>query len=78
MEVNENGYSEMREWLEYQRQSNRPAFTRSQFEDALVAKYWVNGHPKLDLALRLAWEHGHSSGYHEVLLDFDELVEFLK
>ncbi len=73
MEVNENGYGNMLDWL-----NRHPTATRTEFENMLATKYGVNGHPKLDLALRLAWEHGHSSGYHEVLLDFDELVEFLK
>lgn len=36
------------------------------------------GHPKADVLWRIAWEHGHSSGYSDVINWYEDLVELVK
>jgi hypothetical protein len=33
--------------------------------------------PRADILMRIAWEHGHSAGYHEVYNYAAELVELI-
>jgi hypothetical protein len=35
-------------------------------------------HPKFEVAWRIAWDLGHSSGFHEVENYFDDLSELLR
>ncbi len=44
----------------------------------LEAENGVVGHPKANLLWSLAWEHGHSSGYSDVVNYYDNFVELLK
>jgi hypothetical protein len=40
--------------------------------------FGVQDHPKAAVAVGIAWERGHASGYEEVLLEFEELAELLR
>lgn len=48
------------------------------FKKDVLEAYGVEDHPKAQRTFEIAWSHGHSSGYHEVLDWFDELSELLK
>lgn len=57
------------------------AFRLQQIEDiknALARKHGLSRNDKFEKAWNLAWDYGHSSGYDEVQLYFDELAELLK
>ena len=45
---------------------------------ALAAEHGLTDHPKLDALYRLAWEHGHASGFDEVASYFSDFAELLK
>lgn len=64
-----------KERLAHQAENDRlyEEFRRDMFEH-----YGVTGHPKVETAYRIAWEHGHSAGYSEVDSYFSELLELLK
>jgi hypothetical protein len=49
----------------------------AEFKKALLKFLSVDKHPKKDELWRLAWEHGHSSGYHDVALYADEFSELM-
>jgi len=40
--------------------------------------YGLEDNPKFDKAFKLAWENGHGSGWYEVLMQFDDLVELIR
>lgn len=44
----------------------------------LETEHDVVGHPRADKLWDLAWDHGHSSGYSEVINYYEDLVELLK
>lgn len=44
----------------------------------LEDEYGLVGHPKAGKLFALAWDHGHSSGYGEVIHYYEEFVELLK
>jgi hypothetical protein len=48
-----------------------------QFKQAVLAELGISNHPKADELWRIAWEHGHSSGYNEVAIHAEELAELL-
>jgi len=48
-----------------------------QFKVDLIRENGVEGHPKADLCYSKAWDHGHSSGYSEVVTYFEDFVELL-
>ena len=48
------------------------------FKDDLENEYGTKGHPKADKLFSLAWEQGHSSGYHEVACAYDDLAGLLQ
>lgn len=50
----------------------------SEFREALAKYYGVENHPKLDACWNLAWEHGHSNGFSEIAIYFDQFVELIK
>ena len=62
-------------WEAYQAESKR---LYEAFKKDLAHEYGLTGHPKFERAFAIAWDHGHSSGYSEVAIYFDELVELLK
>jgi len=51
---------------------------RELFKKDLFEAYGLEGHPKAERLYEIAWSHGHSSGYYEVLNWFDELSELLE
>lgn len=48
-----------------------------EFRDILEAAYATAEHPKADLLLDLAWCHGHSYGFQEVLGYYEEFSDLL-
>jgi hypothetical protein len=38
----------------------------------------IENNPKADAMMRIAWESGHSCGYHEVYNDARDLVELIR
>lgn len=48
------------------------------FEEDLYKAFDVENNPKREKCFSLAWEHGHSAGYHEVLNYFSEFVELIQ
>jgi len=44
----------------------------------LAEEHGVVDHPKLDKVYDLAWQHGHSAGFHEVEMYFEEFVELIQ
>lgn len=46
--------------------------------DDLETEHGVVGHPKTDLLWTLAWDHGHSSGYGEVITYYEQFVELIQ
>jgi hypothetical protein len=50
----------------------------SEFHDDLLNHYGVIDNPKANTAYNLAWQYGHSNGFHEVYNFFDDLVELIK
>lgn len=59
----------------YNSEENR---LHAQFRADLEVEYEVVGHPKADKLFAMAWEEGHSSGFAEVALRYDELVGLIK
>lgn len=51
---------------------------RCLFESDLALAYRVSDHPKVGLLFQLAWDEGHSAGFHEVLHHYDKLVGLIK
>ena len=48
-----------------------------EFKLDLFSEYGVENHPKREKAFGIAWEHGHSSGYNDVVGYFEELVDLI-
>lgn len=59
----------------YQKETAR---LHAEFKRDMFAHYEVTDHPKVEIAYRIAWDHGHSAGYAEVDSYFAELVEILR
>lgn len=51
---------------------------RNDFRDELLAKHQVTNHPKANQVWEKSWDRGHSSGFSEVEIIFDDLVELIK
>lgn len=49
-----------------------------QFRKDLQAVLGLSDHPKGELLVRLAWDHGHSYGLQEVVNEAEELAELLQ
>lgn len=64
-----------KERLAYQAEDGR---LYEEFRKDMFEHYGVAGHPKVETAYRIAWDHGHSAGYGEVDIYFSELAELLK
>jgi len=58
--------------------ANRFALLTDEFKRDLFEEHGVTGHPKAELAFKLAWDYGHSSGLNEVVSYFEELVDLIK
>jgi hypothetical protein len=48
------------------------------FKSDLEKEHGVENNPKKDLLYSIAWEEGHSAGYYEVAIKYDDLVELIK
>lgn len=60
---------------EYNRKVNE---ITEKFKLALFKEHGVESNPKAEKVWSLAWEHGHSSGYSEIEIYFEEFVELIK
>ena len=49
-----------------------------EFKTDLFDEHGVTDHPKAQKVFALAWEHGHSAGYSEIAIYFDDFVELIK
>lgn len=49
----------------------------AEFKADLEREYGFVGHPKADAIYALAWDYGHSAGYSEVAMYYDELAQLL-
>lgn len=77
---------EAREHKEAQKQARRDQRRRHHEEDArlrnlfredLEAEAGLVGHPKAEKLFDVAWEHGHSNGYHDVACVYFDYAELL-
>lgn len=50
----------------------------NRFKSDLAKHFEVENNPKFQRCFELAWEKGHSSGFSEVLSEFQDLVELIK
>ena|SRR5579863_2654525 len=50
----------------------------AQFKTDLELEHGVTDNPKRDKLFDIAWSQGHSAGWSEVALHYDELVELIK
>lgn len=48
------------------------------FKSDLEEEHGVKGNPKADRLFEIAWSSGKSSGYHEVAIHYEEMVELIK
>jgi hypothetical protein len=48
-----------------------------EFKLTLFKEYGVENHPKREKVFSMAWEKGYASGYSEIELNFEELVELI-
>jgi len=49
-----------------------------EFKRDALKHFGLSGHPKADKAFSFAWEHGHASGWNDVLYWFGEIAEFME
>jgi hypothetical protein len=56
----------------------KQADERNAHQAKLEAKYGLTGHPKADKLYALAWDMGHSAGYSEVEIYYDDMADLLK
>jgi len=57
---------------------NESSEIRAKFREALEKEYGMQNHPKKDKIWEKAWDDGHSGGWTEILITYDELVELIK
>lgn len=80
----EKSFSDMnvlqREKYQKSRQALRIAEEQKKqdFRKALAETYELTDHPKEEILFNLAWETGHSSGYNDVALYYDEMSALIK
>jgi hypothetical protein len=71
--VNDESYKEQRtKW------NIENARLHTEFKEDIFEEFGVQNHPKRERVFELAWDRGHSSGFFEVYLVFEELVELIK
>lgn len=67
------------DWVE-----RRAAYSKEQgllearFKEDLLKEHGVVGHPKVEKVWALAWDYGHSHGFHSVAGFFAELADLIK
>jgi hypothetical protein len=52
--------------------------TRRLLQADLEKEHGITGNPKAEKLWSLAWAHGHSAGYLDVISHYEELVELVK
>lgn len=71
--LNEEAYKEQRtKW------NVENARLHNEFKEDIFEEFGFQDHPKRERVFELAWDRGHSSGFSEVYLVFEELVELIK
>lgn len=50
----------------------------NEFKRDLEEEHGVTGHPKAERLFQIAWDHGHSAGFSEVLGWYSELAELIQ
>lgn len=50
----------------------------AQFKQDLFVELGIVGHPKAEKLFAIAWEHGHASGYSEIMSYAWDLVDLIK
>lgn len=48
------------------------------FKAGLASRHKLKRNAKFEIAWRIAWDRGHSNGFSEIEMYFDELAELLK
>jgi hypothetical protein len=51
---------------------------RAEHKARMEANHGLSGHPKADKLYEIAWEFGHSAGYGEIEIYYDQLVDLVK
>lgn len=64
-------------YLSYEERMKEGERIKLEHRTALEEEYGTSGHPKADTLYRLAWEHGHAHGLHEVDHFYSDFVELL-
>lgn len=62
---------------EHEKYSKDQFRLEDKFEKDAIEAVGLKGHPKAGKAYALAWEHGHSAGYSEVLNYLSEFAELI-
>lgn len=57
---------------------NEESRLHQQFIDDLEKENGMENNPKKDILWAKAWEHGHSSGYEDVINIYEDLIELVK
>ena len=61
-------------WEKYR---NKKLKHKNQFQNDLETVFGLSNNWKKDLLFNLAWEHGHSNGWWEVVIYYQEFSELL-
>ena len=78
--ISQGKYRNRLEFFETTRDIYRAETNRldAQFRADLEAEHGLANHPKADKIYSLAWEYGHSAGYIEVALYYEDLIELIR
>lgn len=72
-------YKDKESWKEARKEwdkINRERYL--EFKQDLFKEFGIEDDPAREIIFHKAWDVGHSCGYHEVYLEFDELMDFVK
>jgi hypothetical protein len=62
------------QYLKYQNEQKK---LFENFKSDLRKEFRLSKNRKFDAVFQMAWDKGHSAGYHEVLLEFHELTNLI-
>ena len=71
-------HTALRDHLFYIREERNARAEKSTFKRALEIVFDMGGNPKADKLFDLAWEYGHSCGFSEVLINYEDLLPLVK